>query len=175
MEKKTSIVAPLIVLALGIVMICLFNANVIPWIITAIGIVTIVLAVYNIICAIVRRSRHVPGAANDAAIITISLIALALGIWVVSAPLFFESVMVFVFAIALVAIAVNDVAFMVRYTAPQRLPFGFYVIPILMVAAAVILVCTPIRYINSTVVLVSGIAMTLAAVNRIIDVIAERR
>lgn len=172
MESKTSsLVTPLIILALGVVMICLFNGNFIQWIIEAIGIVLIVLGVYNILATYARRRTE----GNNTPVVVAGLIAAALGLWIVLQPLFFEKFMVFIFALALVVVAINDIVFMVQFARPAKLPFFFYIVPVLMVAAAVVLVVTPVRLINSTVVLVTGICLAAGGLNRLVDVVSTRR
>lgn len=170
-KTSSSLVTPLVVLALGVVMICLFNGNFIQWIIEAIGIVMIVLGVYNILVVLARRKTE--GA--NAPVVVSSVIAAALGLWIVCQPLFFESIMVFIFALAVVAVAINDITFMVQFARPNRLPFCFYIVPILMIAAAVVLVVTPVRDINSTVVLITGICLAASGINRLVDVMTTRR
>lgn len=169
-NKTSSLVSPLLVLALGVLMICLFNGNFIEWIIEAIGIVMIIVGVYNILAVMARKKEQ----GSNAPVIVASVIAAALGLWIVIQPLFFEKFMVFVFALALVAVAINDIVFMVQYARPARLPIYFYVVPALMIIAAVVLVITPVRYINSTVVLITGICLTASGINRLVDVMSTR-
>lgn len=169
-NKTSSLVSPLLVLALGVLMICLFNGNFIEWIIEAIGIVMIIVGVYNILAVMARKKEQ----GGNASVIVASVIAAALGLWIVIQPLFFEKFMVFVFALALVAVAINDMVFMVQYARPARLPFYFYIVPALMIIAAVVLVVTPVRFINSTVVLITGICLTASGINRLVDVMSTR-
>lgn len=169
-NKTSSLVSPLLVLALGVLMICLFNGNFIEWIIEAIGIVMIIVGVYNILAVMARKNEQ----GSNAPVIVASVIAAALGLWIVIQPLFFEKFMVFVFALALVAVAINDMVFMVQYARPARLPFYFYIVPALMIIAAVVLVVTPMRFINSTVVLITGICLTASGINRLVDVMSTR-
>ena len=172
MEKKTStLVTPLLILALGVMMICLFRGNFIEWIIEAIGIVMILLGVYNILVVMDRKKEE----GSNTPVIVAGVIAAALGLWIVVQPLFFEKFMVFVFAIAVAAVAVNDIITMVQLAKPGKAPGYFYVVPVLMIIAALVLVLTPVRTINSTVVLITGICLTASGINRLTDALTVRR
>lgn len=171
MDKKTSsLVSPLLILALGVMMICLFNGNFIEWIIEAIGLVMILVGVYNILAVSARRNTE----GTNAPVIVTGVIAAALGLWIMVQPLFFEKFMVFVFAVALLVVAVNDIITMVRLARPGKLLGYFYIVPVLMIIAALVLVLTPVRAINSTVVLITGICLTASGVNRLVDVMTTR-
>lgn len=172
MDKKNYLLAPVVILAVGIAFICLFNqADIIRWILVLVGVAILVPAVFNIIWILVRRNRKDGSReVNDDSSLTVSVISGVLGLWIVCMPDFFEKFMVFLFAAILAYLAISDVVLMVRAARPARLPFWFYIVPFLMLAAAVVLVFTPVRTINSTVVLITGIAMTASGLNRLIEV-----
>ena len=55
-----------------------------------------------------------------------------------------------------------------------KFPFYFYIIPILMVATGIIILCTSLRDINTVVVLVTGIALVASSFNSIMEYIGTR-
>ena len=45
------------------------------------------------------------------------------------------------------------------------MPFGFYIIPVVLIGAGVVILCTTVRTMNSVVVLLTGILLVSAALN----------
>lgn len=168
MEKRSSsIITPLIVLAIGVIMICLFKGNFIEWLIEGVGVVIILLAVYNIITVFTRRNEATVGSRSG--MLVASVLTGALGIWVICQPLFFEKLMVFVFAFALLVASVGDIAFMRAFARPAKVPWFFFIVPVLVIIAAIIMVVTPVRTINTTVVLITGICLAASGLNRLVN------
>lgn len=172
MDKKSYLLTPIIVLIAGIALIVMHSQiNVIRWIVILIGCTLLIPAVFNLIWILVRRRRNGRDIRefNDGSSIAVSIISGLLGIWLIAMPDFFAAFMVYLFGALLILLAIADVILMIRATSPVRPPLWFYIVPLCMMVAGIVLLTSPIGTINATIVLVTGIAMTASGLNRLVE------
>ncbi len=80
-------------------------------------------------------------------------------------PDFFVGLTAYLFAVVLVIYGIYEIVLLSWLSKPYKMPFGFYVIPIILIAAGVVILCTTVRTMNAVVVLLTGIMLLGAAVN----------
>ncbi len=172
MDKKSYLLTPVITLIAGIALIAMHSQiDVIRWIVILIGCALLVPAAFNLLWIMIRRHRSGSGVreTNDSSSIAVSIVSGLFGIWIVCMPDLFATFMVYLFAALLVFLAIVDVVLMVKAARPARPPFWFYIVPIGMLAAAIVLLTSPLGTINATIVLVTGIAMAASGLNRLVE------
>ena len=171
--KANNWVTALIVMIVGILLVVWHQRiDVLNWIVIAVGLMLIIPGLYSFISARVRKGgktkEQVEYSAASSTIVA-SLGAIALGIWMLVTPGFFVGLLAYIFGAILVLYGIFHIVFIGFWSKPYVLPFWFYIIPVLMIIAGVVILCTSVRTINSAVVLITGIALICSSVNTIME------
>lgn len=87
-------------------------------------------------------------------------------------PTFFVGLLAYIFAALLILYGIFHIIVIGFWAKPIVLPMWFYVIPVLMIVAGVVLLCTSVRTLNSAVVLITGIALVASAVNSLLEMVS---
>lgn len=163
----------LVVFVSGVLLIAWHSRiDILQWVVILVGVTLIVPALYSFIVALGRRRRGEGGESERTArtsTLWASVAAMALGVWMVIDPTFFAGLLAYIFGAILVLYGIYHIVLMSYWLKPLVFPFWFYVIPALMIAAGVIILCTPVRVMNSVVVLMTGIALVASAVNSMLE------
>lgn len=172
MSKKVYILTPIIMLAVGIALIILHQrADVLSWVVILLGVMFIVPSLFNIIWTWIhyRRMKANAGGAYIDGSMVVNLGALALGIVMVAIPDVLVGFIVYLFAAVLALYGIYTIVVMSRLARPGALFWPFYIVPVLMIAAGIVLAFTPVKTISSIVVLITGIALALSGLNCLVQ------
>lgn len=166
----------IIVFVVGILLIVWHSRiDILSWTVIAMGVVLVLPGLYSLISAMVRRSRRDIdySAATSTSVACIG--AIALGVWMIVNPPFFVGLLAYIFGAVLILYGIFHIIVVGFWARPLVLPFGFYIIPVLMICAGVVILCTSVRTMNSVVVLVTGIALVASAVASVMEGVAISR
>lgn len=174
--KANNWLTGLIVLAVGVLLIVWHQRiDVLNWMVIVVGLMLIVPGLYSLISALVRkgedRSRRGSHSAPTSTVIA-SVGALALGLWMIVDPAFFVGLLAYIFGAILILVGIYHIIYLSVWSRPFVLPFWYYVIPVLMIAAGVVVLCTSVRTMNSVVVLITGIAFVCSGVTTFLEIAA---
>lgn len=176
MNTKSALFTNLIILAVGILLIIYHNSNVISTIIVITGVAFIVASLFNLVMLIKRnRSTNTSPATQHVNIsiaygIIASLGGIGLGAWMAISPASLVSIVVYLFAALLVIAGLYNIIMLFLKHKLMPIPLWLYILPALMAIAGIVILCTDIKTIESTAVLITGIATTAFAINRFIEI-----
>ncbi|MDE7451764.1 MAG: DUF308 domain-containing protein [Paramuribaculum sp.] len=174
--KANNWLTAIIVMIVGILLIVWHKeANLLDWFIVAVGVMFIIPGLYSLISALVRKgNREKEKVDHSAATSTIiaSVGALALGIWMAVSPGFFVGLLAYIFGGILILYGIFHIIFVGFWSRPYVLPGWFYIIPVLMIIAGVVIICTNVRTMNSIVSLITGISLVASSVSTILEISA---
>lgn len=174
MNTKSALITNLIILAVGILLIIYHNSNVISTIIVITGVAFIVASLFNLAMLIKRnRSTNASPATqhvNTSIGIIASLGGIGLGAWMAISPASLVSIVVYLFAALLVVAGLYNIIMLFLKHKSMPIPLWLYILPALMAIAGIVILCTDIKTIESTAVLITGIATTAFAINRFIEI-----
>ena len=108
------------------------------------------------------------------AITVVSIVGVILGLLMCIFPIAFSGLFVYVFAALLAAFGIYQIVDLASWNKLVRLPLYFYIVPIVMIAAGIVILCTNIRDINTVVVLITGISLIAFSVNSIYEYLSTR-
>lgn len=177
MKSTTNWLTSLIVLVVGILLIVWHTrVDILSWIIMAVGTMLIIPSLYSLIAALVRKSSNRREGDHSAPTSTIvaSIGALVLGIWMLVAPGFFVGVLAFIFGGLLVLFGIFHILVVSVWSKPYILPWYFYILPVLLIIAGVVILCSDVRTLNDAVVLITGISFVASSVCSIMEYVATR-
>lgn len=177
MKGNGGIITNLLVLVAGIVLIVLHDREgILPGIIIITGVTFIVPSVLNGVMLLMRRRRDENRMARLSA--TVGMIAslggLALGVWMVLFPDSLVGLLVYLFAALLLLGGLYHLYVLLFGFRPLKFPLWMYVIPTVLVAAGIMLLCSDINTIETYIVLVAGIAMVLFSAGSFLEHIGAR-
>ncbi|MCM1029619.1 MAG: DUF308 domain-containing protein [Pseudoflavonifractor sp.] len=163
----------LVVFVAGVLLIAWHTRfDILQWVVVVVGLALAIPALYSFIIALGRKRRGEGNSDERTArtsTLWASVAAMALGIWMVINPSFFAGLLAYIFGAVLILYGIYHIVMMAYWLRPTAFPFWFYVIPVLMIAAGIVLLCTPVRTMNSVVVLMTGIALVASAVNSLLE------
>ncbi len=124
------------------------------------------------------RSRAVNTAPHAKAALTIGWISsvggLGLGLAMLLSPEWFESLLVLIFALAMIAGGCWLFYTVVRAYRPIIFPGWFYIPPAALIAAGLVVLLSPLRDDVATTVMITGIALVTLAVTTVLELAAVR-
>lgn len=167
----------LVVFVAGVLLIAWHSRiDILQWVVVLVGITLIVPALYSFIIALGRRRRGEGDQDRRTArtsTLWTAVAAIALGVWMVLDPTFFAGLLAYMFGAILILYGLYHIVTMSYWLRPVVFPFWFYIIPVLMIAAGIVILCTTVRMMNDIVVLVTGIALVASAVNSMLEYTAS--
>lgn len=174
MKSPNNWFSALVMCVIGVILIVMHNrVDVLSTIIVILGIALILPAIFSICKLGFRRKDEVERPVSVSVVVS-SLAACALGIWMVFQPTFFAGFFTYFFAILLVVYGLFRIIMLLMLNRYFYTSFWLYVIPILIMVAGIVILCTDIRTINEIVVLIMGISLVASAVNYVIESIATK-
>lgn len=163
-NNRTNWLAIAVTAIVGILLIVWHTRiEILSWVIIATGAMFIIPSIYSLCRAATSRRNNLP---TPWASILTSIAGICLGLWMIITPDVFVSFTAYLFAAILIIFGIYQILTVEYRNRPFRIPFFFYIIPILSVAAGITIICTPIRTMNSIVVLLTGILLVASAVSR---------
>lgn len=167
----------LVVFVAGILLIAWHSRiDILQWVVILVGITLIVPALYSFIIALGRKRRGENGEDERTArtsTLWASIAAIALGAWMVIDPTFFAGLLAYIFGAILILYGIYHIVMMSYWMKPLGVPVWFYIIPVLMIGAGIVILCTSVRTMNSVVVLITGIALVASAINSVLEYTVE--
>lgn len=174
MKSGSNWLTIIIVFVVGILLIVWHQRiDILSWIVIAVGLMLVIPGLYSLISAMVRKKEDekINYSASSASIVA-SVGALALGVWMIVKPAFFVGLLAYIFAAILILYGIYHIIVIGFWAKPIIMPGWFYIIPVLMIIAGVVLLCTSVRTLNSVVVLITGIALVASAVNSMLETVS---
>lgn len=167
MNGKTDLVTSIIVAVAGIAMIVMHQRfAVMSWIVVLLGIVFIIPGVFSILMGTFSKTRK-----STTAIFT-GIGATALGVIMCAMPGLFAEILVFIFGFLLIVSGVYHLCFVAWLSRPFILPFYYYILPVLLIVAGIVIMCTDVRTVDSIVLLITGIAFLCSSFSSLVEWIA---
>ncbi|MCH5318794.1 MAG: DUF308 domain-containing protein [Paramuribaculum sp.] len=157
-----------IVFIVGVALIVLHSRlDVLSWLVRLVGCMLVIPSVCNLILQAVHSVKHkIPVSAS---VLILAIASLALGIWMLATPAFFVNFFSFLLGAILIVYGIIHIIIIARLNKEFVMPFWFYVIPLLMIVAGVVIVATDIHTKNEIVVLIMGIALISSSVNTFLE------
>lgn len=170
LSRNSNLFQAIIVGLVGVLLICLHaRIDLLNWVSIAVGLMFVLPSLY-VLCSSLGSKQKLPGG-----IAFVSVGGVILGLLMCIFPSGFAGFFVYVFAALLIVFGIYHIVDLASWNKSVKFPFYFYIIPILMIAAGIIILCTDLRDINDAVVLVTGIALVLSSFNSIMEYIGTRK
>lgn len=168
MSGKSDLLTSIVVAVAGIVMICFYQRiDILAWIVILIGAMFLIPGIFSLILGMRKREN---GGSTTQVIAGIG--ASALGAIMVIMPEAFAGVIVYIFAALLVVGGIYHIVYIAWLSRPFVLPFYYYILPVLMIVAGIVLLTTNIRTLNNVVVLITGISFVAWSLSSLLEWIA---
>lgn len=178
-------IAIVIIAAVGIIFIVYSNhVNLLSWLVRSIGLVLIVPGIITLISSLNslsnkngdnKEDKQHRSPSTDRAIVVVSIADIAVALWMLIAPTPFEHLIVYLFAAALFIYGIYTFVGLIYFSKPVRMPWPFYVMPSLAIIAGLVITLTPLHTITSTVTMITGIMLTVIAINSAIQIVSYSR
>lgn len=144
--------------------------DILSWVMIAVGVMFLIPSVYSLIASLSSRKKlkaagQQPSAMGSGSSILAAIAGCGLGIWMIVDPGFFVGLTAYLFAIILIAYGVFQILLVGYWSRPYKLPVLFYIVPVLLIAGGVVILCTTVRTMNSVAVLITGILLVASAIN----------
>lgn len=169
MRSSTSWLTIFITALVGILMIVWHTRlDILSWIVIALGLMFIIPGIYNFISGFAEKRDCGDGKTCErptGSSVIASLGCIALGAWMVFQPGFFVGLTAYLFATILVVYGIYEIILLSWMSKPYKMPFGFYIIPVILIITGIVILCTTVRTMNSMMVLLTGIMLLGASVN----------
>lgn len=178
MKSKNLTYTGIVTLILGIALLFM-QATAINVVVMVVGGAFVLSALIDLIVVFRSKSTlEVNGVKKSSApisiISTLSAVATgALGLWMLLTPESFSALLVYVFAAIILLAGLFHISMLGFGFKNTRFPFAFYILPLLLVAAGiVILIMGPVRMMNA-IVLVTGISLIVYSVCNFLEAAGE--
>ncbi len=166
-NSKNALVTATIVGIVGLLLIIFENrGDVLNWIVIALGIMFIIPGAYGLITQLAA-----PKPARDNTAIATGVGSMVLGVVLCLIPGVFVSVMIYLLAFVLLLGGISQIITLSRL----QLPWGFYVVPVLVAVTGVVMIFAGSDKDSSAIVLVTGIVMVLYAINTVVEYTRVRK
>lgn len=138
------------------------RVNILAWLIMFVGVMFAVPGLIGVITGISRSSRN--RGVNASTMIS-SIGSLIIGVIMIIWPEPFAGVFVYVLAAVLLIAGFCQIWVLAVDYKPYSMPLWLYILPVLIFITGIVMICTPLREIESAFTLMAGIAMVAAAAN----------
>lgn len=192
-RNASSWLIPLVTAVAGILLIVWYReVDLFSWLIRALGIMLVVPGLYILINAlsymggggrpkvraeIITPEQNITVRKRSVAwsLLIVSAATVMLGFWMLLSPTFFTGLISYLFAVVLIICGVFQLADIIYFSKPVRLPIYFYIAPTLLVIAGVVILCTSVKDINNAVTLLTGILLVVYSISVVAQDIIYRR
>lgn len=180
MNNKTNLLTAVIMAGVGVALIVLHDrVEILQWISIMFGIMFIIPSIFTLGAMIYGRHRSDEEKRTNSGVATAGTIAaiggLGLGLAMCIVPDVFASIFAYVFAGVLIIAGIYHVSIVGYMSRTISLPGYFYVIPALLIVTGLVIIFTSLKTLNNVVVLVTGIALIMSAVNSIMEFIGSKK
>lgn len=163
MGRKSNFWTYLFLLAAGIALICMHTkVELLSWVIMFIGAMFAIPGLIGVISGIIKSSRS---ERVDGMSVTSSLGSLIIGVILIVWPTPFVGVFVYILAAILIIGGLCQVWALATGYRPYKMPFGLYILPVLIIITGVVIICSSLKEIQEVFTLMAGIAMVATAAN----------
>ncbi|MDE6715453.1 MAG: DUF308 domain-containing protein [Muribaculaceae bacterium] len=161
--------ANLVIVAIGVLLIVFHqHLQLMEYIMMLVGAMFVIPASISLISIFVSRSK--PNGNNADISHSISAIgALAIGLFMIIKPIVFVGIATYLLAALLVIGGLYQLIILLSGARTFRFPIWFYIAPLLILVAGVVILASSVREIQSTVVLITGIGFILFAFNNLLE------
>lgn len=169
LTRKSNLFTSVVVGLVGILLIILHDRiELLNWVSIAVGLMFVLPSTF-VLFSSMGSKQHLP-----AGIAFVAAGGLILGLLMCIFPGAFAGFFVYVFAALLAIFGVYQIVDLASWSKTVKIPSFYYIIPILLVATGIVMLCTSLRDINTVVVLVTGIALIAGSVNSILEFFSTR-
>ncbi|MBO4955155.1 MAG: DUF308 domain-containing protein [Muribaculaceae bacterium] len=173
------------------------EADLFSWLIRALGFLLAIPGAYILVSSLgtIRRNRirgvtretvitdghktttaiRFRGRAIAWSLIIVSTATILLGFWMLVNPTFFVGLVSYLFAAILILCGLFQFIDVVYMSRPVSMPLYFYIMPVLLVIAGIVILSTKISTIDDMVTLITGILLVLYSINGIARMIVYSR
>lgn len=170
LTRKSNLVTAIIVGLVGILLIVLHSRiDLLNWVSVAVGLMFVLPSLF-VLCSSIGSKQHLP-----AGIAFVSAGGLILGLLMCIFPSAFAGFFVYVFAAVLALFGIYQIVDLASWSKTVSIPVYFYIIPVLLVATGIVMICTSLRNINTVIVLITGIALIAGSLNTFIEYAKTRK
>lgn len=170
LSRNSNLFMAVIVGIVGLLLVTLHaRIDLLNWVSIAVGLMFVLPSLY-VLCTSLGSKEKLPGG-----IAFVSVGGLILGLLMCIFPSAFAGFFVYVFAAVLIIFGIYHIVDLASWNKQIKFPFYYYIIPILLVATGIVMLCTSLRDINKAVVLVTGISLICSSVNSIMEYIGTRK
>lgn len=180
MKSKNLTYTGIITLIVGIVLIFLKSAA-IDIVVMVVGVAFLIAAIVNLYFVFSGPSKievEVNGRQTSKATISVgslitAIAAAALGLWMLFEPSGFSSLLVYVFSGLIILAGVYHI--LTLSMGGMKFPFGFYILPIILVVGGIVLLVLGATAVKSSIVLITGIALVVYSVCNFLEAAGASR
>lgn len=165
MKSKNLTYTGIVALVLGVMLIFMKSA--------AISAVVMVMGVFFLIAAVLNVIFAFKNSSSPYVAILTAIGSLALGLWLLFDPEGFTAILVYVFAGLMILEGIYHICLLAFAFKDSSFPFPFYILPILLILAGVVIICIGSERMMSLIVLVTGIALIVHAICCFIEAAGE--
>lgn len=159
-----------ILFVVGILLVVFHSRiDILSWIIILVGAGLMIPGAWALISTLLDKERT----QGRGPTIVASIVCVALGLWMICEPAFFATIIAYIFGALLIGIGLYHIILLAVWMRPLVMPFWFYIIPVLLIVAGIVLLATNINTLNSVVVLVMGISLICSAFNSALEFAAS--
>lgn len=170
----------ILVIVIGVLLVMFHsNSNLLSWVVILAGISLVIPCLYTLLSTVSgeRRERRqgytsVTSRMMNFGTILTSVIGIAIGIWLIVAPNFFIGFIAYAFAVLLIIYGLYHICVVAWICQPLRLPVWYYIIPLLLIGAGLVILLSSVRQIQSTVILITGIGLIGAGISSLLEYVA---
>lgn len=171
MKSKNFIITYLSALTIGILLLIYHQQQELyRTIVIVIGALVAVPSLVLLLTMLLRR-RPAPGKGEaQARAVTIaselaSAAGVALGVWMMCSPQFFITAIIYTLGAILLIVAIAQITYIYQAARPFRPAFGWFIVPLLTLAAGIVLIAMGPQRVASAAGLVTGIVLVVYAAN----------
>lgn len=183
MRPVSTVFYGFLVIVIGILLIVFHtHTNLLDWVVILAGITLIIPCLYTLITTLSGERKARRGGYTSfntrmmtSGIVLTSVIGIALGVWLVATPAFFIGFLAYAFAILLIIYGLYHICVLVWFCRPVAMPIWFYIIPVLLIVAGVVILGTSVREIQATVILITGIGLVASGFSSITEYVVANR
>lgn len=168
MTTKSNLWTAVIVLLAGVLLICIYPIAA-DIIVQVLGGMFLLAAILNLSMLFGTKAGKSSKSGNMTAILT-AIASGVLGLWMLIDPQSLVSLLVYLIAAVIIVAGVYQVCTLLFAFRPIRFPFGFFVLPMLLIIGGIAMIFLGPQKVSSGLALIVGIVMIVYAISLFIEV-----